>query len=641
MEFIIFVGVVGGIVISGVVGGIVILVLVLKLRGRVQKLEQFIKSGTTQRTTEPTYQPPPQQLGAQQSVSPGSLFDYIKQQLKQGTGKEEIKNSLLAKGWQVSDVEKAFNAIIAQAQATTPIVTAEQTGPTLSGKFVEWLKEDWLLKLGALLLIIGFGWLTTYAFLNNWIGPMGRIAIGIVAGALFILLGYWRIKNYITQGGIFLVLGSTTILLTIFAARAVYDFFTPLSALVVMFLSTAFVALASVKYNSRALSLLSLTLAGITPLLTKAPATDHVGLFAYLFVIILGAIWIVALTGQRELTAASLIIISAYSAPHLLSPSSFPLVDIQTLLLFAYAFAALFFLTNTAGILKLKDKEIVPDLVTAAGNGLFLLTWIVTAAQDEWKSLIIAAWMVVFAVGAFLIFRITRRRAPFYVYAGVGIAMLAAATSAELKGATLTIAYTIESGIIALIAYTVLRDIKIAKRISLLLIGPIILSISSITSRAWATSVIHKDFFVLLVLGLTLLGLGAFFLRRVKEIDDKEPQQLNAILLIVGSAYAYILLWLSLHAGLLNDNTAVMISLVVYTIIGLIAYFYGLTNEKKGLRLYGGALVGFVVGRLLLVDVWRMELAGRIVTFFLIGALLVSTAFLGRRKQNKAISDNN
>jgi len=621
------------------IGGIVIMVLVLNLRGRVQKLEQMIKSGVPQQTLTPSYQPP-SQPSIPQSAIPGTLLDYIKQQLKSGVPREEIRNSLAANGWQVSDIEKAFNSIISSAQISQPAVVSVQTWPTLSEKFVEWLKEDWLLKLGAMLLLIGFGWLTTYAFLNNWIGPMGRIALGIVAGAAFILLGWWRIKNYITQGGIFLVLGSTTILLTIFAARAVYDFFTPFSALIVMFLSTAFVALASIKYNSRALSLLSLTLAGIAPLLTKAPTTDHIGLFAYLFVVILGAIWIVALTGQRELTVASLIIISAYSAPHLLSPSSFPLVDIQTLLLFAYAFAALFFLTNTAGILKLKGKEIIHDLVTAAGNGLFLLAWIMLAAQDEWKSLIIAAWMVVFAVGAFLIFRITQRREPFYVYAGVGIAMLAAATSAELSGATLTIAYTIESGIIAFIAYTILRDIKIAERISLLLVGPVILSISSITSRAWATSVIHKDFFVLFILGLTLLGLGAFFLRRVKEIEDKEPQQFNATLLIVGSAYAYIILWLSLHAGLQNDNTAVMISLVIYTTIGLIAYFYGLTNEKRGLRLYGGALVGFVVGRLFLVDIWRMELAGRIVTFFLIGALLVSTAFLGRKKRNKAIPDN-
>ncbi len=617
MEFLIF--------ICGI-GGIIILILVLNLRGRVQKLEQFAKGDATQRTLQQQQQP----------ATSDSLLDYIKQQLKQGAGREEIKNSLMANGWQVSDIEKAFSSITSSAQSSQPAKT-EQTEPTSFDKFGEWLKEDWLMKLGALLLLIGFAWLTTYAFLNNWIGPMGRITLGIVAGALFILFGWWRIKKYISQGGIFLVLGSTIILLTIFSAREIYDFFTPLSALAVMFLSTAFVSLASVKYNSRLLALTSLVLAGIAPLLTNAPTTNYVGLFSYLFVVILGTIWIVALTGRRELTAAALLLITFYSLPHLFSLVS---TDTGTLLLFAYAFAAVFFLTNTAGILKLKDKEIIPDLVTAVGNGLFLLAWIMTAAQDEWRSLIIAAWMIVFVVGAFLIFRITQRREPFYVYAGVGIAMLAAATSAELKGATLTIAYTIESGIIAFIVYSVLRDIRIAERISLLLVGPVILSLGSITSSAWATNIIHKDFFVLLVLGLTLLGLGLFFLRYVHEVEDKKSQQLNTTLLIVGSIYVWLLLWLSLHAGFQNDNTAVMISLVVYTIAGLICYFYGFTNEKKSLLFYGGTLIGLVVARLLLVDVWKMELAGRIVIFFLIGALLVSTAFLGNKKGSSNLPDH-
>jgi hypothetical protein len=54
--------------------------------------------------------------------------------------------------------------------------------------------------------------------------------------------------------------------------------------------------------------------------------------------------------------------------------------------------------------------------------------------------------------------------------------------------------------------------------------------------------------------------------------------------------------------------------------------------------IYGGVLIGVVVGRLLLVEVWDMALAGRIVTFFIIGTLLMSTAFIGRRP--KEIIDN-
>ncbi len=610
--------------------GILVLVLVLNLRGRVQKLEKYIKTGSTEPAVEANHQR--QQAAA---VVPVSLLDYIKQQLKQGVDREEIKNSLTRNGWQMPDIEGAFNSlltVVPSDRLTTSIVQGE---PMMLDKFIAWFKEDWLLKLGALLLLIGFGWLASYAFLNNWIGPMGRITLGIVAGAFFILLGWWRIKSYLHQGGIFLVLGSTTILLTVFAAREIYDFFTPFSALAVMFLSTAFVALASVKYNNRALAFTSLILAGIAPLFTNSP-TDDVGLFSYLLVVTLGTIWIVVLTGRRELTMAALLIITAYSLPYLLySPST----EKGTLLLFVYAFAAVFFLTNTAGILKSKSKDILPDLVTAASNGLFLLAWIMVAAQDEWKSLIISEWMLTFTVGAFLIFRITRRREPFYVYAGVGVAMLAAATSAELNGATLTIAYIIESGIIALTAFAVMRDIKIAERISFLLICPAALSINSFTSELWLTSVFHKDFFVFLMMSLVLFGLGVFFLRHVREVEDDEPRQLNAILLIAGSAYAYALLWLSLHAALESDGTAVMISLLIYTIVGLVTYFYGLTNNKKGFQFYGGVLVGFVVARLLLVDVWSMELAGKIITFFLIGTLLVSTAFLGRKNKHKTFSD--
>lgn len=561
------------------IGEIVILFLFIGLRRRIRKLEQFIRTDFIQHA--PKLEDRPEEVGMPQDVV-----------------------------------------------SSSPITTPEQLEPTLSEKFIEWLKENWLLKLGALLLLIGFGWFATYAFLNNWIGPMGRIALGVIAGTLFLFFGWWRIKKYLQQGGIFLVLGSTTILLTLFAAREVYNFFTPATVLIVMFLSTAFVATASVKYSSRSLALASLILAGVAPLFTNSPS-NPVGLFSYLLVVILGAIWITVITGRRELTTVALILVACYSLPYFNSSTS---ADTGVLLLFAYAFSAVFFLTNTMGILKLKGKEIMPDLMTAAGNGVLLLFWIMIAGQEEWKSLIISAWMIVFVIGAFMIFKATKRKESFFVYAGIGVAMLAVATWAELKGASLTIAYTIEGGIISLVIYSILKDIRIARLATLLLIGPIILSITSITSHAWATSILHKDFFVLLILGLTLLGLGVFFLRRVKETEDDDSKSIDTLLLVIGSAFFYIILWLSLHTIFQNGNFAVMISLIVYVIIGLITYFYGLLNEKNGLRVYGGVLIGFVVARLLFVDVWKMELSGRIVTFFLIGALLVGTAFLGRKK---------
>src|SRR3989344_6205520 len=39
------------------------------------------------------------------------LLDYIKQQLQQNVSKEQIKNSLLANGWQTSDIDEAFSSL--------------------------------------------------------------------------------------------------------------------------------------------------------------------------------------------------------------------------------------------------------------------------------------------------------------------------------------------------------------------------------------------------------------------------------------------------------------------------------------------------------------------------------------------------
>jgi hypothetical protein len=52
---------------------------------------------------------------------------------------------------------------------------------------------------------------------------------------------------------------------------------------------------------------------------------------------------------------------------------------------------------------------------------------------------------------------------------------------------------------------------------------------------------------------------------------------------------------------------------------------------SKILRNYGGLLIGFVILRLLLVDIWDMEIGGRVIVFILVGILLMSTAFISRR----------
>ncbi|MBP7992065.1 MAG: DUF2339 domain-containing protein [Candidatus Magasanikbacteria bacterium] len=505
--------------------------------------------------------------------------------------------------------------------STTPSV------PNIFDRFFNWLKEDWILKLGALILLIGFGWFASYAFLNNWIGPMGRIILGVLAGLGILVLGWWRIHKYVHQGGIFLVLGSTTILLTLFAAREVYNFFTPLTALIGMFLSIVFVGVSSVKFKVRSLALASLLLAAIAPYLINVPAPNYIGQFVYLLVVVLGIIWIVFFTSWRELNLAALAVVAWYSLPHI---THSVIANTNILLVLAYIFGVIFLITNIIGILRSKDKDLTVQLMTAIGTAVFLLVWTVNVGAEEWKSLMIAGWSALYLLGAFLTWELTKRREAFYIYFGASIILLAAALSVELSGHALIMAYTAEAIVATVVTYLTLNDIQRAQVASMFLLVPSFLSLKSFTSNNWDLGVFHQDFFTILIIGLAWIGLGVFF-TSIKARTEGAEKESGPPYYVFGSVFLYALLWLSLHAALASDSVAVMIALFVYTVIGIGSYVSGINNDEKGLKIYGGALIGLVVARLFLIDVWQMELTGRIIVFFMVGTLLVSTAFMGRK----------
>ncbi len=488
-------------------------------------------------------------------------------------------------------------------------------------------------------------------------------------------------------------------------------------------------------------------------------------------------------------------------------------VDRSVILLFMYAFVAVFFINNIAGMLWAKRDELVVDTVTALLNALFLLLWIMVAVPDDWQSLTLVAWMLAFSLASFIVFKAVKIPEPFYVYASVSLLFLGIATALEFEGYTLVYAYILEALILSLVSmfvmrrpalargaaglfvipgilsttsitasswntsvfnqdffvllvmgvvllwlgilyavlelwrggkegqashsamlvsgsvygyvlvwlslhsalltpsepwvhvfvwglaiviwliiftltsymymrviqlrngfdigasiavlflglmtvielegpvrvmvlagecylislmlYVFLRDIKIAQYMTLLFVVPVYLSLPSITSDAWGSfltsPVYHLDSYVLIVMMTCFMSLGAFYTVSTSRLRDNSGAYINGALLVVGSLYLYIWLWLILHAYFANDAIAVMFCLFEYTAIGIIAYFYGLKKRSYGIQIYGGLLVGFVVARLLLVDVWEMAIEGRIITFFLIGVMLMATAFLRRR----------
>lgn len=500
-----------------------------------------------------------------------------------------------------------------------------ETKPGLALRFLTWLQTNWLMKLGALLVIIGTGWFVTYAFMQNWIGPIGRISLGYLGGTGLIAFGWWWMDRHLQQGTIFLLVGAVMILLTTFGARAAYDFFTPASAMGLMLLTTVFVAVTSFAFTYYPLALCSLILAGFAPVLTSASDPSGVFLFGYLLLIVLGTIWLSSVTNWRSLNLIALLITSIYS-PFVYAIGDQNETAPEMFLGMSFAFTLVFFLSNTGSLLRNKDQTVYPDLFTAGGTGLFLLGWILSTAPESWQSLIMTGWLLVFVCAAYTLFSFTKKQAPFFVYAGTGTMFLAAATAIELEGPAMTIAFTVEAGVIPVTGYFVLNNIRSSEALSLLMLLPMILSFDSLGGHTWQNHVLTDDFFLLLVLTLVLLALGIFFLS-IRSQTENPSSFFATSSLVAGAFYFFVLIWHSTHTGLEQTEMAVAVSLISYTIIGIITYFFGQTRKYDRLKFFGGAVLGLVVLRLLLIDIWEMSVLARVVVFFIIGALLLGTAF--------------
>jgi uncharacterized membrane protein len=627
---------------------------------------------------------------------------------------------------------------------TAPTTFAPITPPPAESPFIVWLKKDFLVKLGAFLLLLALGWFVSYAFTNNWIGPFGRIVLGLALGVGIMSLGVWRIQTLVHQGSIFVALGSGTVFLTMYAARYLYNFFTPGTALFIMFLSVVCAGYIAVIKQTRGLAIASLILGAVAPLLTNSPEPSVVGLFSYLLALILGAIVVTGLLQAEVLILIALFIVFFYSLPFS-SPSSLTPADMQIATLFGFLFTIIFFFTNIISILRRNDNQPHPaHIAVGAVTGLFVSYWIKVGSIHEWEGILFTVWAMVFAAGAYMVFARSKRGAPFYIYGAVAIGLLGAATAAFLSGPALAIAYTLEVTALVVLAARLIEADAVTQRVAFLYGMPIVLSLEHIFASDWQHAVLHKHFAVLAVLMVSLfaaavsllmntsvakrqvggvlaalggvygliliarillalledqlawtltLGIYAaigsllymiglrlskyelsrfgafvgvshipllfatlphlyasswhsavwhtdfaalFFVTTVFWLTGAAATQRTVrqqsllpakVLLALAGSYSLALVWLIAHA-LLTVGIATTLCLVFYTLVGLGLYIFGKVKGHKYVALCGAAVITGVVMRLLGVELWALSVTARIITFFIIGILLISTAFI-------------
>ncbi len=520
--------------------------------------------------------------------------------------------------------------------------------------FFNWFKENWVMKLGVLFVLLGFIFFISYAFVVGWIGPFGKIATGFIIGVAIILFANTRMEKNVKQGAPLIILAVAIILFTTYYASYVYEIFNEIISLLVVLIVAGYVNIVALQYNLKSLSVVGLLIAGSAPFFANSSSPNFVFLFSYLAVIVVAHLWIMYYRNWRFLGSISSCLILFYSLIYFGS-SLFNSVNSNnlTILLIIMGLAAILFITNVLNISKFKDESSGSDGSLAIFNGVLIGVWVIfdpylgsLYSSVDVKTLLLAIWMIIFAFGSYFVFIKNNKLSFFYIYSMVSIVYLAILTALQLEGNSLVFAYIFESAAISLIGYFITSKLDVGYKLSLLMIPPALMSLQSFFSSSWRTSIFNQDFAIISSMILILIGVGYFYMVVKKEEDEDYISGLeikpHSLMIITGSIYLYGLIWVSLTSFYDGSQIAIMLSLAIYTIIGLSCYVFGKVNDRIIFRRYGLFLLLAVIARLLLVDVWSMDTILKVVTFVIIGVMFISTAFIGKDgKENRELSNNN
>src|SRR6266702_1739663 len=484
----------------------------------------------------------------------------------------------------------------------------------------------WMNRIGIVAIIGAVAFFLKYAFDNNWIGPSGRVAIGILLGASMLPWSHWLLRrgySYFSEG--IAGLGAAILYLSIWAGCQYYTLFTRDVGFYAMIVITAVMAAVALGRNSQRIALLSVFGGFLTPLLVSTGKDEQVVLFTYLLILGAGLLVIDARRDWRALSPISFLLTQFYFWGWYSEFYRQPKLE-RTLV-----FATLFFLLyaalpviRAAKYARLHEVDLLVALANSFAylGALYLLLW----PKDRWPLTLLAlALSAVHVMVARLIPPPKSGESPVtrFLFAGLALTFATLAIPIRLDGKWITLAFAVEG---AILVWTGLRSATAAFR---LLFFPLPAPRFLFNERFITYGVLIACF------AAVLYAAGEY-----ASTINKDELILFAGIAVAINVYALIAFSLELwdhfgsHAGLgidsgLAQHLALSLLWTAYA-SGLIAL--GVKRESALLRWQALVLFGLVVVKVFIYDSSFLERFYRIVSFFILGLVLLTVSFLYQRK---------
>lgn len=348
-------------------------------------------------------------------------------------------------------------------------------------------------RVGVIALLIGATWFLKLAMDNHWIGPLGRIVAGLIAGAGVVVWSErFRRKGFPAFSYSLKAIGSGVLYLSLWAAFQLYHLLPAEAVLGAMILVTAWNAYMAWAQDSELLAAYALAGGLATPLLLSTGGNHAMFLFSYLLAIDTATVvllrlklWPRLLLGAFPATVVYFIAwyVQFYTREDLFSTSIF-------IALFFLVFASVSIVSQdvTDAIAHRSLKAVIAEILLPLVNAAFVSLAFYSVLQDSGNHAFLPWLMILLAATYLGLMRLPQSRASAAIHLSLAVVFLTIAIPLKASGHWITVAWFVEG--VALL--------WVAGRVSAGAADEASLASSSLVLR-WLAS------------GALLLGLGGLF----------------------------------------------------------------------------------------------------------------------------------
>ncbi len=517
--------------------------------------------------------------------------------------------------------------------------------------------SQWFNRVGILAVLIAVAWFLKLAFDNHWIGPLGRVLIGLLAGAGLIAWSERFEKRGFTAFAYSLkAVGSGTLYLSLWAAFSLYALMPAWAAFAAMVAVTAFNGIVSWARNAELLALYAIAGALSTPLLVSTGGNHEIALFTYLLILNLAVLILVALRPWSRLLFATfggtVFFFVAwwnefYSYDQEVSTAFF-----LTCFFLLYALTPRLVRADHDPRGEVSGWDFLALVILPVANAALaflafcaLLPPITANWADPWLA-------VGFATFYLLLLRLPaggalRRSPPLLASLELAMAVvfLTLAIPLKTRGRWLTVGWLTEGAALLWVSSRERQLLIRAFALICLLLG--IFALLALNPRASTTPIFNQRF-AAYAFAIAVFAFVAWLARRTPDDPQANPiihwqflagaavLAINALILIAGSLEIQSYWWARSWRGGYG-NYYVWRNYVMYAHFSYSAFFMafgaallgaGFWRRSAFLRWQALVLLALTIAKVFLVDTSELSQGFRIVSFLGLGVLLLAVSFV-------------